>query len=143
MLRMAAAGVLVGLLSACATSHVPLSEAKPVAADRLFALQQQAPGTSKVIVTRDSGAGGGGCDYGFYVDGQLAGKLATSETATFYVPLGERLLGTSMARGAGLCSFHGDPPNEIAVTLRADQAKYFRLGHNGDNVPFIAPTSLR
>jgi hypothetical protein len=142
MLRMAAASVLVGLLNACATSYVPLSEAKPVAADRFFALQQQAPGASKVIVTRDSGGECGGSDYGFYVEANWPASSPPARprlsTCRHSAPAWH-----SMTRGAGLCSFHGDPPNEIAVTLWADQTKYIRLGHNGDNVLFIAPTSLR
>ena len=100
--------LLVGLfllITGCATSPIPAERAKPAAKSRLLAFQQpptEPHGT--VRVTRDTGAAGSACQVFIYIDGTHAASVWSGETARFYLPVGERIIGinTSSYCGGGL-----------------------------------------
>ena len=60
----------MALLSGCATSPVPSSQADPVPASRLMAFQKvPASPYGTLVVTRDSGFTGSACNTILYIDG--------------------------------------------------------------------------
>ena len=116
-------------LSACSTSPVPLSEAKPLPLDRLLGFQQPVDPGAVLVVTRDSGYQGGGCYAAFFIDGVLAGRFASSESAQFLIAPGEHVLrGSVDPQGAGLCGLVKDHWTQVETTLKAGEKKHFRLG---------------
>lgn len=143
MLRTALAGSLLALLTACASTPVPLSEAKPVPADRLFAFQSKTDSASRAIVTRDTSFQGGGCYLGVFIDGTLAGKVDPGEVASFHLPAGEHLIGVGTTEGRGLCAFSTDLRREITANFPAGRTSYYRIVTRSEEGPALEATSLR
>lgn len=131
--------LLLALLSAgCATKPVAPSSAQPVPSDRLLAFQAPSAEAGTLIVTRDSGFLGGGCFTGLMINGQLAGRFAAEETATFHVPAGELLFryGTD-PQGRGLCGVGQDHWTQRESSISAGETKKFRLSLSPDGIPDI------
>lgn len=120
------------LLSGCATTPIPSSEAKPVPSDRLLAFQEKkTETTSTLVVTRDVGYTGSGCWIGFSINGTMAAKFDVGETAHFFVPPGELVL-KSGGNGNGLCALSKDYWTQRESILRANETKFFRLSTSTD-----------
>lgn len=120
---------IVALLSGCATTPVPVSQAIPVNQDRLLAFQV-APSTphGTLVVFRDVGFIGGGCFYAFSVNGKLAVRLGVGEVATLYVPTGELLIRASRdPMGGGLCALDQNNWTQRETYFRPNEIKNFRL----------------
>lgn len=117
------------LITGCATTPVPASQATVVPNDRLVAFQERTTTTSStLIVTRDEGLIGSGCFYSFLIDGVVAARFATSETARFYVAPGEHRLRVGRdLEGRGLCGTDRDAWTQRETLLRAGEQKSFRL----------------
>lgn len=93
----------LALLAGCASSAIPVEEAKPVPNDELYAYQSRPAGQAGTLtVVRDSGFVGSGCDAVVYIDGVKAAKIGTGQRATFFLPPGNPNIGVSFA-GSGLC----------------------------------------
>ncbi|MDP2026249.1 hypothetical protein [Sulfuriferula sp.] len=120
---------IAALLSACATTPVPVGEAKPVDDTRLLAFKV-APSTphGTMVVFRDVGFLGGGCYYALSVNGTLAVRLGPGEVAKLYVPTGELLLRAGRdPMGAGLCALDQDNWTQRETIFRPNEVKDFRL----------------
>ena len=125
------------ILTGCATSPIPAERAKRVPSDRLLAYQNkpdEAYGT--VIVTRDTGVTGAGCKMYVYIDGTHAASLWSGETARFYLPVGNRIIGvnTPMYCGGGL--------KEHQQLVGAKQNHRLRISTDTSFVIDIAPTAF-
>lgn len=127
----------LALLAGCASTPVPLAEARPVSPteQRLFA--ERLPMTAPVIVRRDWGGGGRACATTIFVDGEAAAWVSTGEVATLHVPAGEVIIG---AEASGIC---GGSLVEQAVTLTPDKPVYFRVVRDGGNVLHLYRTTAR
>ncbi|MCE0464911.1 DUF2846 domain-containing protein [Pseudomonas uvaldensis] len=119
------------LLAGCATSPVPSSEADPVPSSRLFALQAPAQGDSTLIVTRDKGFVGGGCNTTLSIDGRKAAEIGAGETAKFRVAPGEHIVSAS-ACGSGL--------KERETNIKAGSTKKFRISIDSAMSMDLSPT---
>lgn len=86
-------------VAGCQTSPISPENADPVPASRLYGLQEG--GEAKVIVTRDSGLYGSGCNVRLFVDGKLAGEFASGEVATFHVAPGQHVAGVKPSAACG------------------------------------------
>lgn len=125
----------------CSTSPVKLKEAEPVDTAHLYAYQERLEQSATLVIARDSGLIGGGCRFGFYINGQVVADFETSQKATFYVPAGEYRLGSGRAKDQhGLCGFDG-PPKERETTLKAGQTKLFRMFMDQDGNADVLPLS--
>ncbi|WP_082224382.1 hypothetical protein [Pseudomonas trivialis] len=125
-------GVLaVAFLAGCATSPVPSGQADPVPSSRLFAHQKQAGSDASLIVTRDKGFIGGGCNTTISIDGQKAAEIGTGETARFFVTAGEHIISASSC-GSGL--------KEREATLKAGSTKKFRISIDSSMSMDLSPT---
>ena len=120
---------MTNVLTGCATTAVPASEAKPAPANRVLAFQSKdETTTSTIVVTRDAGFLGGGCFYSLAINKVLAARLDTSETAAFYVAPGEVLLRSGRdPEGKALCSLGQDEWTQTETILKPNETKYFRL----------------
>nr|WP_269803054.1 hypothetical protein [Pseudomonas uvaldensis] len=119
------------MLAGCATSPVPSSEADPVPSSRLFALQAPAQGDSTLIVTRDKGFVGGGCNTTLSIDGRKAAEIGAGETAKFRVAPGEHIVSAS-ACGSGL--------KERETNIKAGSTKKFRISIDSAMSMDLSPT---
>ncbi|WP_192560299.1 hypothetical protein [Pseudomonas allokribbensis] len=125
-------GVLaVALLAGCATSPVPSSKADPVPSSRLFVYQKPVSGDSVLIITRDTGFVGGGCNTSVSIDGQKAAEIGAGETAKFFVPAGEHIVGASSC-GSGL--------KEQETNVKTGSTKKFRISIDSAMSMDLSPT---
>lgn len=115
----------LALLAGCSSSAISVDQAEQVPANELYAYQAKPSGESgKVTIVRDSGMVGSGCDIVIYVDGRKAGKIGTSQRASFYLPPGTPSLGAGLA-GSGLCV--GAAIRTISANVQADKESFYRI----------------
>jgi len=119
------------LLAGCASSPVPSGEASPVPSKRLFAYQTSVPGESFLVVTRDKGFVGSGCNGTVSVDGVRAAEVGTGETAKFRVAPGEHIISVSTC-GSGL--------KERETSIRSGATKKFRISIDSAMSLDLSPT---
>ncbi len=130
-MRLFVGAVAVALLAGCATSPVPSSEADPVPSSRLFAFQSPTQGDSTLVVTRDKGFVGGGCNATVSIDGRRAAEIGTGETAKFRVTPGEHIVSASSC-GSGL--------KERETNIKAGSTKKFRISIDSSMSMDLSPT---
>lgn len=87
------------MLVGCGSSPVSSEQADPVPAKRLYAFGEQAD--AQLIVIRDGGMYGSGCNYRFYIDGTLAAEFAAGEVARFGLPAGRHILSSTYSGACG------------------------------------------
>lgn len=121
----------LALLGGCATSPIPSGEADPVPSSRLFAYQKRGSADAVLIVTRDKGFVGGGCNTTISIDGQKTAEIGTGETARFFVPAGEHIISASSC-GSGL--------KEREAALKAGATKKFRISIDSSMSMDLSPT---
>ena len=124
----ALAAVAALLIAGCATTPTASETAAPVPPDRLLAYQQTAEDDGSIVVIRDAGMLGGGCHYAFSIDGELAARIAPSESATFHVSPGEHVLRYGRdPQGRGLCGMGQTEWTQRETLIEQGQTKRFRL----------------
>lgn len=133
MLKLPMISFLAVLVAGCGTTPTPLSEAIPIEKNRLYGFQEKTETkNATIILTRDSGAAGSACYFGFWIDSTLAARFDTSETAHFFVEPGERLLRVGRdPMGNGLCA-NLDPSQttQRESTFKPNERKQYRLKLN-------------
>jgi hypothetical protein len=133
MMRILIGALAVALTAGCASTAIPVSQADPVPSDELYAFQVKPEGDSgKLIVVRDSGMVGSGCDILVYIDGRRAAKVGTSQRASFYLPPGNTSIGAGLA-GSGLCA--GAAIRTISATVSSGKESIYRI--SGDMSGFF------
>lgn len=130
-MRILIGALAVALLAGCATSPVPSSEADPVPSSRLFAYQAPTQGDSTLIVTRDKGFVGGGCNTSVSIDGRRAAEIGAGESAKFRVTPGEHIVSASSC-GSGL--------KERETSIKAGGTKKFRISIDSAMSMDLSPT---
>lgn len=99
MQRILIVGLVGFLVSGCSTSPISARDADPVPTSRLFAFSSA--GSSQLVVTRDSGMFGAGCNHRFYIDGTLAAEFAAGEVARFSLAPGKHVVGAKPSAACG------------------------------------------
>lgn len=127
-------------LSGCATTAVEPDKAKPAPSERVFLYQKPLNSGAQLTVVRDSGFLGGGCYYGFYINGKRAASLDTGERADFSLPSGEWMLGM---KGEGKACIADSFLNEREIDLKDGQHKGVRLFADPSGNLDIKPISIR
>jgi len=97
----------------------------------LFAFQTPALGDSILVVTRDTGFVGSGCNTTVSIDGRRAAEVASGETAKFRVAPGEHILSASSC-GSGL--------KERETNIKAGVTKKFRISIDSAMSMDLSPT---
>jgi len=135
-MRILIGAVVVMLLVGCATSPMSARDADQVPSDELYAFQSKTAGTtSRIIVVRDGGFVGSGCDLVFYIDGRRAAKIGPGQRASFYVEPGAVNLGTGLAE-SGLCA--SAAIRTISANLKPGAESQFRISGDMSGF-FLAP----
>jgi hypothetical protein len=132
-MRILIGAVAMAMLAGCATSPTPLSEADPVPSTRLFSYQQPISSQSILIVTRDTGFVGGGCNTTISIDGRKSAEIGSGETAKFFVPAGDHIISAS-ACGSGL--------KEREASIKEGSTKRFRISIDSAMSMDLSPTSF-
>lgn len=121
----------------CSTSPISSSEADPVPASRLSAYQGKPAGPyGTLVITRDTGFTGAACNTRVYIDGKKSAEVESGETARFFVPAGERIIGvnsTSMC-GGGL--------KERSLVMDAGGTKKYRISIDTSMSMDLSPTAF-
>lgn len=126
------------LLTACQSRPVSVSDAKPAPQARVF--KYQTPEASTLVVLRDKGMVGSGCDASIFINGETVAKLETGEKATFHLAAGEWIVGASL-EGSGLCALNPARQERETIT-KAGDTKVFRVFTSNAGDIDILPTTL-
>ncbi|MDB5995273.1 MAG: hypothetical protein JWP42_2409 [Pseudomonas sp.] len=126
--------VAVMLLAGCATSPISADHADPVPKSRIYAFDNKAD--AQIVVTRDSGLYGSGCNYRLFIDGTLAAEFASGEVAKFGVKPGSHILGIKPSAACG-----GWGLVEREVQVGAGESVRRRITLSGDSFD-ISPTAM-
>jgi hypothetical protein len=125
------------ILAGCSTSPIPSDQAAPVPASRLTAFQSKPTGQyGTLIVTRDSGFTGSACYTILYIDGKKSAEIGSGETAKFYLPVGERIIG---ANSTTMC---GGGLKERSLVMGADDTKKYRISIDTSMSMDLSPTTF-
>ena len=122
----------LAMLAGCATSPLPSDKADPVPSSRLFARQKQTVGDAVLVVTRDTGFVGSGCNTTISIDGVKSAEISSGETAKFYVSAGDHIISASSC-GSGL--------KEREASLKAGSTKRFRISIDSAMSMDLSPTA--
>ena len=136
-MKLIVGALAVALLAGCSSSQISVREAKPVPRDELYAFQKKsANASSQIVVVRDGGILGSGCDVIFYIEGRRAAKIGPSERASFYYEPGSVNLGIGLA-DSGLCT--GVAIKTISANLKPERQSQFRISNDVSGGLFLAP----
>lgn len=133
-MRILIGALAVALLAGCSTSPISADRADPVPSSRLHAFGGKAG--AQLVVTRDSGLYGSGCNYRLYIDGTLAAEFASGEVARFGVSPGTHILGVKPSAACG-----GWGLVEREVSAAAGSVVRRRITLSGDSFD-ISPTAM-
>lgn len=126
------------LLSACSSRPVSVADAKPAPQARVFKYQTSAPTT--LVVMRDKGMIGAGCDASIFINGETVAKLETGEKATFHLDAGQWIVGASL-EGAGLCALNPARQERETFTKAGETKVFWVFTSNAGDID-ILPTTL-
>jgi len=132
-MKLIVGALVVALLAGCATSPVPSDKADPVPNSRLFSNQKPGSGDAILIVTRDTGFVGGGCNTTVSIDGRKSAEIAAGETAKFFIPAGDHIISASSC-GSGL--------KEREANIKAGSTKRFRISIDSSMSMDLSPTTF-
>lgn len=122
----------VALLAGCSTSPVPSDQADPVPSSRLFGYQKQGSNDAILVVTRDNGFTGSACNTTLSIDGKKSAEIGSGETARFYVPAGDHIVGAASC-GSGL--------KERETSIKPGNTKKFRISIDSAMSMDLSPTA--
>ena len=96
----------IAILAGCASTPVPLSQAKPIDPAWALAFQEPIAGESaKLVAVRDASSLGAGCFYALSINRTLAARLDVAERVESELPVGEHVLRYGRdPMGQGLCA---------------------------------------
>lgn len=120
-------------LMGCATTPTPPDEATPVPTERLLLHTTANDADTTVVVTRDKGLKGSACYLGLWIDGSLAGRFGTKETATYSLPprLTQFRVGAD-PQGKSLCGIGQSMWTQREFGLKPASVEHFRLKVTND-----------
>lgn len=117
------AGLLVVGVSGCATSAIPVGEAKDVPADRIFATAPLLEeGNARATFVRDVGLVGSGAYNHLYIDEKKVASLDPGEKVEFVLPSGTHLFTVKPTDPFGMASSH-----TIEQDLKPGKEYFYRI----------------
>lgn len=126
---------LVVILSACATTAVPTSEAISTRDVLDAELTTQRDGTGRVLIKRDVGSVGSACAIRVSVNGKPLANLRTGQIVTAYIEPGEYIL---RASSTGIC---GGGDSEALLRLGIGETRTYRISIDQGASIRIGPTA--
>lgn len=129
-------------VAACSTAPVKVSDAKPIAPNRLYIHRAPTAEDGIVIVVRDKGLLGSGCRLEVLLDNTLAASVSTNEKATFPATAGQHIL-TMRPSDRGLCKLgHERQERALTFTAKPGDTVTFRMGLASSGDPVFYQSSL-
>lgn len=129
-------------VAACSTAPVKVSDARPIAPDRLYITRAPTVDDGIVVVVRDEGMLGHGCGIDVLLDGEMAAFIGAGEKATFPASAGPHLL-TILPSDKGLCKLGRErQERSLAFTAKPSDTMTFRLGLSASGDPVFYQSSL-
>lgn len=128
--------LMVIVVAGCASAPIPAEKADAVPAARLHAYQNPASGLATLLVTRDRGFVGSGCNTRLFIKGELAAEIASGESARFYLDPEPTIVSIT---GAALCS---TGLKEREVSLSAGKTTRYRISIDGSMSMDLSPTAF-
>ena len=120
--------ILAVAMAGCSNQPIATSQAEPVPKNRMMSMAYAAPTGSSgtVIVKRDTGLMGGGCNWVAAVNGTDIASMAPGEIIVTHPPAGEVFV--SVRPTAALC-----PGGLLEATTKLEpgKTKAFRMGMEG------------
>jgi len=126
------------LLTACATTPLTLSQARPVPDSRVLAPEwlTHASHTGSLVVKRDSGFMGSACTIRIFVDAVPVADLAPAEKVELFVTFGEHSV---VARPNGICG--GGTPEAVVVVM-PERQRILRIASGQSGDIFLQPSAF-
>lgn len=138
LLAISFAVLVGGVLGGCSTQPIATSAATPVPQKRVIdaAFLNSAPATGEVIVKRDSGFNGAGCNTRLFVNSKPVADIGVSEKVGIFLPEGDHILSIYPVApcGGGLV--------ETRATIKAGGSYVFRVGFGNNYQLGIYPTAF-
>jgi hypothetical protein len=132
--------VLSGCTVFVRTNQVSAISAARVPANRVLTFQEKLPNSFVLQVTRDEGFMGGGCYIGLEIEGYLAGRFDTGETATFYLPTSTpKISVVPDPFGRGLCGIAGWTPVPENYVIKNSGSNLYRISLGAYRRPRLLP----
>lgn len=126
------------LLTACATSPVPTSEAELVPASRVIngGMLQAAVGAVAITIKRDSGMNTGACATRVWINGAPVADVRTSEKLVVYLKPGNYMLGAETnAPCAGRLA-------ELEMIVGPNRPTTYRMGYGSSGEFALSPSAF-
>ena len=118
---------IVLFTAACSTSPVPVAERRQAPRERVSnaaVLSPSAERSARFTITRDSGYVASAASVRVFIDGQIAARLATSETVVVYVTPGRHVVGARFSWGnmsPAEREFVADAQKPVSIRITTDQ----------------------
>lgn len=145
-MRVAALGFVALILAGCSSAPVNLSGAPTVPPERVYDKTLVTPDASKVsvVVARDRGFVGGGCNTAIYWDGAKVAAIHQGEYITFFALPGRHILGHGPnPDGTGLCKYGAESARrETEVIAEPGKPVKYRIAISANGEPALMPTSF-
>jgi hypothetical protein len=127
---------VVVALAACSTSPVSTAEAVDVPASRVLDTSLLLPraGTVPVVIKRDSGFVGGGCNAKVFINGTQVAELSTSEKLTVHLERGQHMLAAQHNCMRTIA--------EASVSIQDSSPRNFRISTGAMGEFTIQPTAF-
>jgi hypothetical protein len=132
-----AALLITAALAGCASTVTPTTELQAPVVVSNPALLRPSANAGEVLIKRDRGMQGGGCNHQLLLDGAPFAELRPGEGVTIYPAAGDHILGMAPARG--LCN--GSTP-EIAIHVVRGARLTFRTSVEQSMDVTIKPTAF-
>jgi len=146
MFRLVLALSVAATLAGCSSAPINTSSAPSVPIERVYekTLIQPAEGRVDVVVARDKGFVGGGCNTAVYLDGTKIAAIHQGEMITLYLAPGRYILGHGPnPEGSGLCKYGAESARkETGVTAELGKPLKYRLAISANGESSIMPTAF-
>lgn len=137
-MKTASALLCAVVVAGCSTQPVATSKTTPVPADRVLstAYSKPAKDSGTLVVKRDSGLIGSGCNWTVSINGGDIAVLASEESVALYLPPGEAIVGVrpKVALCAGALI-------ETEVMIHPGRVKALRLSVDWTGTFRLSPTA--
>lgn len=121
--------MLVVLAAACATSPVPIADASPTPAERIYYAAQEGKEFATAVFVRDTGFVGAGVYQHLTINDERAASIDVGEKATLRLSPGEYVLAVKPTD-----MFGASAPFAIDQKLEAGKTYYYRILTDGNTM---------
>jgi hypothetical protein len=134
-MRISVVLLALSVLSGCASTVIPSSEASAAHSILNASMAQPAPGKVSQTFKRDRGLNNGACAFTLYSDGIPFAELRASQIVTIYLSPGEHVISVT----PGFC---GGGDAEMMVNVAPMKPRTYRVGVDAGGALRLQPTAF-